>query len=73
MKSKACPVCLKLFNRKVTVELDWLSLKERRFYHDAEVCTVRIRWFDGAYVWQAREMYNTAARQVESQPTGFGQ
>ena len=37
MKSKACPVCLKLFNRKVTVELDWLSLKERRFYHDAEV------------------------------------
>lgn len=63
-KSTNCPVCTKSFVRKSTVDLDWLSLKERRFYHETEVCTVRVRYFDGAYIWKARETYFTSAREV---------
>ena len=63
-KSKHCPVCSKSFVRKSSVELDWLSLKERRFYHDREVCTVRTRYFDQKVIWQACETYFTSAREV---------
>jgi|HubBroStandDraft_5_1064220.scaffolds.fasta_scaffold268434_2 hypothetical protein len=63
-KSKDCPVCSKPFVRKSTVDLDWLSLKERRFYHETEVCTARFRAFDNKPIWKARETYFTSAREV---------
>jgi hypothetical protein len=63
--TQICPVCQKLCARRITVRLGWLKLKEFRFYHQREVCTMRTT-LKHETVWQARETYRGAMYEVNA-------